>query len=146
MYVVVLTSMIHTSTVVGYVDSYLILSILIWYIQRSVNDKRAFLLTMHMQVCFVYVFSKCNHYIKRTYTLSSYYMDFYIISVIILLIPRNELRRFMLRASYLGMTGGDYQFLFTDTQVRTGSLTSQLCILKFQTKEKHQDQLVHTPT
>ena len=56
-------------------------------------------------------------------------MDFYIISVIILLIPRNELRRFMLRASYLGMTGGDYQFLFTDTQVRTGSLTSQLCIL-----------------
>ena len=34
--------------------------------------------------------------------------------VIILLIPRDELRTYMLRAYALGMTGGDYQFLYTD--------------------------------
>ena len=31
-----------------------------------------------------------------------------------MLVPRDELRTYMLRAYALGMTGGDYQFLFTD--------------------------------
>ena len=35
-------------------------------------------------------------------------------TVIILVIPRDELRSYMLRAYNLGMTGGDYQFLYTD--------------------------------
>ena len=39
------------------------------------------------------------------------------LSVIILLVPRDELRIYMLRAHELGLTGGDYQFLFTDTKV-----------------------------
>ena len=30
------------------------------------------------------------------------------------MIPRDELRSYMIRAYNLGMTGGDYQFLYTD--------------------------------
>ncbi|XP_052799084.1 atrial natriuretic peptide receptor 1-like [Mya arenaria] len=37
--------------------------------------------------------------------------------VIVLLTPREELRNFMLRAHAVGMTSGDYQFLYTDTQL-----------------------------
>ncbi|XP_053384831.1 atrial natriuretic peptide receptor 1-like [Mercenaria mercenaria] len=37
--------------------------------------------------------------------------------IIILVIPRVELRTYMLQAYLLGMTSGDYQFLFTDMQL-----------------------------
>ncbi|XP_060604135.1 atrial natriuretic peptide receptor 1-like [Ruditapes philippinarum] len=37
--------------------------------------------------------------------------------IIILVIPRNELRTYMLQAHFLGLTSGDYQFLFTDTRL-----------------------------
>ncbi|KAL4224656.1 hypothetical protein ACF0H5_015353 [Mactra antiquata] len=36
--------------------------------------------------------------------------------IILLIIPREEIRTYMVRAYYLGMTSGDYQFLFTDTK------------------------------
>ena len=36
------------------------------------------------------------------------------IQVIILIIPRDELRKYMLRAHAMGMTSGDYQFLYTE--------------------------------
>lgn len=40
------------------------------------------------------------------------------VSVVLLVLRRELLRVFMLRASALGMVGGDYQFLFTDVKVR----------------------------
>ncbi|XP_052248271.1 guanylate cyclase 2G-like [Dreissena polymorpha] len=37
--------------------------------------------------------------------------------IIIMLIPREELRKYMLRAHALGLTKGDFQFIFTDTKM-----------------------------
>lgn len=45
------------------------------------------------------------------------FFSFFNFVVIIMLIPRDELRKYMLQANMLGMTNGDYQFLFTDTKV-----------------------------
>lgn len=50
-----------------------------------------------------------------------------IFSVIILIVPRDELRTYMLRAAHLGMTDGDYQFLFTDTRVNL--IVSLRCVV-----------------
>ncbi|XP_053384657.1 atrial natriuretic peptide receptor 1-like [Mercenaria mercenaria] len=36
--------------------------------------------------------------------------------IIVLVIPQDELRTYMVRAHLMGMTGGDYQFLYADTQ------------------------------
>ena len=41
------------------------------------------------------------------------------ISVLIMVLPRDQLRPFMLRASALGMVAGDYQFMFIDVKVWT---------------------------
>ena len=39
------------------------------------------------------------------------------ISVVFLIIPQSELRRYMLKFHDFGMTNGDYQYLFTELDV-----------------------------
>ena len=52
--------------------------------------------------------------------------SFHFFPVIVLIVPEDDLRAYMIRAHALGMDGGDYQFLFIKTTLLTVDEISEL--------------------